>query len=113
MADDSGTSARQDVESRVMGRALTDADFRQLLLSDPRAAVQDELGVDLPADVTINVVEEKADTIYLVLPPTEESSETGELSDAELGAVAGGGDWMSGTTCPMTCFRSCFPATCR
>ena len=105
---DSNPNDRHEVEDRLTSRAMNDAEFRQKLLDDPKAALQDEMGVSLPSEVTIKVLEETPDTLYLVIPANIEASPTGELSDAELGAVAGGGDWMSGTTCPLTC-RSCYP----
>ena len=42
-------------------------------------------------DVQVRVLEESADTIYLVLPFTPAVGEGGELSDQDLAAVAGGG----------------------
>ncbi len=49
--------------------------------------------MQLPEGVRVETVEETADTIYLVLPSTPMAgAESGELSDQELGAVAGGWD---------------------
>ena len=42
--------------------------FRQRLIEDPKAAVEQELGTQLPEDVRVVTVEETQDTIYLVLP---------------------------------------------
>lgn len=103
---DSSPNDRHQVEDRLTSRAMNDPDFRQQLLDDPQAAVRDELGMSMPSEVTIKVLEETPDTLYLVIPATMEAAPSGELSDAELGAVAGGGDWASGSTCPLTC-RSC------
>ena len=50
----------------------------------------EELGTRLPEGVEVRAVEETADTIYLVLPNASAASETAELSDQELEAVAGG-----------------------
>jgi hypothetical protein len=81
---------RAEVERRLVARSLEDDAFRLRLLEDPRAAVEEELGVQLPAEVQVRVVEETADTIYLVLPSASPLGESGELSDRELEAVAGG-----------------------
>jgi len=44
----------------------------------------------MPEGVEVRVVEETADTIYLVLPSASAVGEGGSLSDRELDAVAGG-----------------------
>jgi len=54
--------------------------------------VEQELGAQLPEGVEVRVVEETADTIYLVLPSASAVGEEGEISDQELDAVAGGDD---------------------
>jgi hypothetical protein len=81
---------RAEVEQRLIERSLQDDAFRRRLLADPKAAVEEELGVQLPAEVQVRVVEETADTIYLALPTASPAGEGGEISDQELEAVAGG-----------------------
>jgi hypothetical protein len=91
--------SREDVEQRIISRAASDSAFRQQLLSDPRAALESELGVTLPASVKVNVLEESASEYYLVLPPASAAAGS-ELSDAELAGVAGGsGNSWNDTTC--------------
>ncbi len=99
------TDRRHEVTDRLTSRAAGDPAFRRLLVDDPHAAVQDELGVTLPADVTMTVLEESADHLYLVLPATsssDSSHSSGELSDAQLSGVAGGSfeDWWNGLHWP-------------
>ena len=81
---------RAEMERRLFERSLQDESFRQRLLKDPKATVEQKLGVQVPADVRVQVVEETADTIYLVLPGASPAGEVGELSDLDLEAVAGG-----------------------
>ena len=86
-----GGGKRTEVERRLVERSLQDEDFRQRLLEDPKGAVEQELGGRLPEGVEVRVVQESADTIYLVLPSaTPLGGEGVELSDQELEAVAGG-----------------------
>jgi hypothetical protein len=81
------------MERRLVERSLQDESFRQRLLADPKAALEEELGTRLPEDVQVRAVEETADTIYLVLPSVSPADEVGELSDRELEAVSGAGSW--------------------
>ncbi len=85
---DSSSTDRRELEDRLVARATSDSAFRQRLVDDPHAAVKDELGVSLPADVSVTVLQESADRLYLVIPTAD--GEQSDLSDAELGAVAGG-----------------------
>lgn len=71
---------------RALVRATQDERFRNRLLSDPRAVMQ-ELGVDVPADIELRPVASTPNEVYVVLPPAPEE---GEVSDAELAGVSGG-----------------------
>ena len=86
-----GGGGRAGVERSVIEKSLQDESYRQRLLEDPKAALEEEIGTRLPAEVRVVVVEETADTIYLRLPSASPVSEGGELSERELEEVAGGG----------------------
>ncbi len=84
-----GTAAIQ----AMLERSTTDRAFRDLLLTNPRAAVASFIGKsesDLPRDVDFVVVESDA-TATLVLPDPVNA----DLSDAELEMVAGGSEPMA------------------
>ena len=85
-----GGGGRAEIERRLINRSLEDEDFRQSLLDDPKGTAEQELGSHLPESIEVRVVEESADTIYLVLPSASAVGEGGELSDEALEAVAGG-----------------------
>ena len=92
MSEGSG-SARAEMERRLIEKSVEDESFRQRLIEDPKATVEQELGTRLPEGVRVVTVEETADTIYLVLPSTSMAGAEGvELSDQELESVSGGWD---------------------
>ncbi len=78
------------MRERLLAKATEDETFRARLLADPKAAVQDELGLTVPAGFTIKVHEEAVDTSHLVLPPLA------GLDEAELALAAGGADIWNG-----------------
>jgi hypothetical protein len=94
------TPTRRDVELQLIKQAWTDAAFAQQLQEDPRQAVERVLGVQLPDSIVIQVLQETPTTLYLVIPPQPDTLPAGELTDADLAAVAGGGSWGS---CDATC----------
>jgi len=79
-----------DMQARLIAKAWEDETFKRSLLDDPKAAIEKELEVTLPADLKIQVVEETLDTICLVLPVDPKTLPDAELSEDELEAVAGG-----------------------
>ena len=78
-----------EMRDRILNRAAEDEEFRASLIADPKAAVSAELGTTLPDGFDVVVHEDSATTAHLVLPPSA------ALSEADLEAVAGGGDWIS------------------
>ncbi|MDG3439615.1 NHLP leader peptide family RiPP precursor [Nitrospirillum amazonense] len=72
------------VGGRIIAKAWTDEGFKARLLADPAAVLKAE-GVEVPAGVTLNVVENSGTAYTLVLParPTD-------LSDEDLDSTAAG-----------------------
>ena len=103
MAEASGSgSTRAEMERRLINRSMEDEDFRQRLLDDPKATVEQELATQLPEGVEVRVVQESAQTIYLVLPSASPLGQ-GEISDQDLEQVAGGGTVWDNTCQGATC----------
>jgi hypothetical protein len=71
----------------ILSRSATDRDFRRLLLDDPRAALSDVMGAEVPETVDIRFVENTADAT-IVLP--EFVDPAAELTEKDLETVAGG-----------------------
>ena len=97
-----GGGGREEMERRIVRRSMEDESFRRRLLDDPNGTLERELGRGLPEGVEVRAVEETADTVYLVLPPSATAGAQeagGGVSDVELEAVAGGGD-LPTFTCP-------------
>lgn len=92
---------RNSVETQVLQRAAQDAQFRQDLIQNPRHVIGTQLGVDIPQNIQIQVLEETPTTFYLVLPPAQAATGQ-ELSEMDLAGVAGG--WTALTECD---FGSC------
>ena len=73
-----------EMKAKIVGKANQDKEFRALLLERPKDAIQQELGVTIPASMSVEVHEDNAMTAHLVLPSGS------RLSEPEMEAVAGG-----------------------
>ena len=79
----------KEMRMKIVGKATEDADFRTRLLSDPKEAIGQELGVSIPASMSVEVHEDDGATAHLILPPSS------RLSEVDLQRVAGGGNQAS------------------
>ena len=73
-----------EMRMKIVDKATGDAEFRARLLGDPKGALEEELGVAIPASLSVEVHEESAETAHLVLPPDS------KLGESDLQAVTGG-----------------------
>ena len=76
-----------EMRAKIVGKAAEDAEFRARLLGDPKGAIGQELGVTIPASLSIEVHEQSAEVVHLVLAPDS------KLNEGDLQAVAGGYSW--------------------
>ena len=60
-------------KNQVIQKAWEDPTFKQRLLSDPKAAIKEALGIVIPDSITLKAVEEGSDEFYLVIPPSPSS----------------------------------------
>ena len=76
---------QNEMRTKIVDKATGDAEFRARLLDDPKGALEQELGVAIPASMSIEVHEESGETAHLVLPPSS------KLGESDLHTVGGGG----------------------
>ena len=81
---DSEARSMTELREHLIEKAANDEAFRARLLADPNAAIEEELGLTVPAGLTIKVHEDLADTSHLVLPPVA------RLAEADMKRAAGG-----------------------
>ena len=80
---------QQDQQAKAYGRlvakAWSDEAFKQRLMADPAAVLRAE-GVTVPPGTDVRLVENTDKVVHLTLP----AKPAGDLSDEQLGQVAGG-----------------------
>lgn len=62
-----------DLQSIII-RAWQDEDFKQALLANPRAVLEEVLGVGFPEGVTVFIHEQTPTEVHLILPQKPENS---------------------------------------
>jgi hypothetical protein len=81
---------RAEAEAQLVSRAWKDAEFRALLLENPRAAIAEELGIVVPDGISVSILQEDIGHVYIVLPPGPEGGVGGfELTDDTLEEIVG------------------------
>jgi hypothetical protein len=88
---------RGQLWDKIVEQAQKNPKYYQQLLSDPRGLMEKQLGTSIPRNVNIKVLEETAETYYIVLPAI--AKEGAELSDSDLEKVAGGGTVKGNASC--------------
>jgi len=88
---------RGQLWDKIVEQAQNNPKYFAALKADPRALMEKQLGTAIPASVNIKLIEETADTYYIVVPAF--AKEGAELSDSDLEKVAGGGTVKGDATC--------------
>lgn len=98
MSDNSSSSGpkivnRKDFEAKIVAQAWRDPKYKQRLLKDPKAVVQEELenlqaGVELPDDLKVAVHEESPQHYHFVLPRNPNDVAPGAVSSEQFEAIA-------------------------
>ncbi len=86
---------KEEFQQHLIEKAMKDPDFRMKLLENPKAVIEEEIGVKIPGSVDIKVLEEDPKTVYLILPCTQAQSEETVLTETDLEMIGGGwgGGW--------------------
>ncbi|MBD2526765.1 NHLP leader peptide family RiPP precursor [Nostoc sp. FACHB-133] len=87
-------------DEQLIVRAWEDQEFKQELLSNPKAVIERELGEKFPEEVEVRMLAETANIRYLILPPANiapekrqevvkliRESETGALTELKIRSV--------------------------
>ena len=90
-----------EMRDHILGKAADDAEFRTRLVADPKAALTEEFGVELPDNFAISVHEDSSTHVNLVLPTTEKLD---PAALKEVRAAHGGGNCSSGPGSESACW---------
>ncbi|WP_281888471.1 NHLP leader peptide family RiPP precursor [Paenibacillus sp. YYML68] len=58
----------EELKYKIIRLTWEDAAFKAKLIANPKAAVKEAFGVDIPANVNVQVLSESDNQFYLVLP---------------------------------------------
>lgn len=94
---------RGQLQDLVASKAADPA-YRQALKADPQGVIAGDLRTEIPATMKFRVLEETADTLYVVLPARPAS----EFGDSQLDQVAGGNTILSLCLAPNSSINSSF-----
>lgn len=75
-------SEEQNVLDEIIKKAWEDAEFKKQLLANPKAAVKEAFGIEVPDTIEVEVVEESANKFYFVLP--QQPSKLKAIDESEV-----------------------------
>ena len=96
MTEKKPKKTRRDVEMELVKKARKDAAFREKLIRNPAEAIKQALGISVPKGIHVEVLQEKPNKLYIVLPVDPKDV---ELPDQMLKKAAGGVCSNVGCTC--------------
>ena len=78
---------KRNALAKLFAACWKDEALKARFMTDPKAVLA-EYGVDVPANMNVNVVENSDNTVHITMP--QAPSDSAGLSDEELKNVAGG-----------------------
>ena len=85
--------------AKVFAACWKDEALKARFMNDPKAVLT-EYGMDVPANIDVNVVENSDNTVNITMPAAPDGA--ADLSDEELNNVAGGCGWLDNQSCKRT-----------
>jgi hypothetical protein len=70
-------SAEEILKNQIIQKAWEDPSFKAKLLSEPKAALKEAFGIDVPDTINLKAIEETADSFYLVIPANPSNTSFG------------------------------------
>lgn len=95
-----GKNEKKPTREEIVKKAQSDKGLRKALVDNPKETLG-QLGVKVPEDVEVKVVEESPKVVYLVLPVNPD-----ELTEEQLDGVSGGicwDKWVPDCICDSDC----------
>lgn len=89
MSEQNLQPTRKEIEAHIIAKAWKDEAYKQELLTNPKAVIEQEFGIHFAEEVNLKVLEENPSTLYFVLPMSPMATAE-ELSEEQLEEVAGG-----------------------
>ncbi|WP_127495741.1 NHLP leader peptide family RiPP precursor [Paenibacillus glycanilyticus] len=63
------TTSPQAIRNQIIQKVWEDEAFKQQFIANPKLAVKEAFGIELPTTAQIKVVEESSDEYFFVIPP--------------------------------------------
>lgn len=95
---------RAQIQDLLTKFAAEQPAYRAALAQNPNEVVYRQFGIRVPAGTKIQVLQETADQVFVVLPYSVEPGT--ELCDADLEAVAGGNEIVKEASCSGGTFNT-------
>lgn len=87
--EEHASESREQLLSDILDLAITNQDFRSGLINDPKPAIFDQFGVQIPESYNLRFIERDPDLDALVVLPDFDTG-CDELTDDDLDDVCGG-----------------------
>lgn len=62
-------STEQAITGQVITKVWNDEAFKERLLANPKAAIRDEFGIEIPDSTEVKALTQTESKMYLVIPP--------------------------------------------